>query len=109
MNTKQKISSLILSACIGGCLFNTNIVNAQDINTISNSNTKENIMVNPTIPKEMVKITKQPLNQEKVIVNKSTKNIVTADKDATDKTKELISYLREIAKQDKFILDIKMM
>lgn len=60
-------------------------------------------MVNPTIPKEMVKITKQPLNQEKVIVNKSTKNIVTADKDATDKTKELISYLREIAKQDKFI------
>lgn len=103
MNTKQKISSLILSACIGSCLFNTNIVNAQDINSTPNSNTKENIMENSTIPKEMVKITKQPLNQEKVIVNKSTKNIVTADKDATDKTKELISYLREIAKQDKFI------
>ena len=40
MNTKQKISSLILSACIGSCLFNTNIVNAQDINSTPNSNTK---------------------------------------------------------------------
>lgn len=60
MNTKQKISSLILSACIGSCLFNTNIVNAQDINSTPNSNTKRKYYGKSTIPKEMVKITKQP-------------------------------------------------
>ena len=96
----KKLSVALLSVAIGYSLLNpsyTSIVNAQT------ANEKSEQSINNTIPSEMVKITETPLFKEKIIANKSTQNIILADKNATEKTKELMAYLKDITQQNKVI------
>lgn len=53
----------------------------------------------------MVKITKHPIVKDNFVYDKSiVKNTVVADKNATEKTKELAAYLKAVAQQDKVIV-----
>ena len=98
---KKILTSLILSACIS-CSFATNTTFANE--QIS----EENAIVattNQNIPDYMVKITKYPIVKDNFVYDKSiVKNTVVADKNATEKTKELAAYLKAVAQQDKVIV-----
>ncbi|WP_373243940.1 glycoside hydrolase family 26 protein [Megamonas funiformis] len=98
---KKILTSLILSACIS-CSFATNTTFANE--QIS----EENAIVataNQNIPDYMVKITKHPIVKDNFVYDKSiVKNTVVADKNATEKTKELAAYLKAVAQQDKVIV-----
>lgn len=98
---KKKMASTLLAAAIGCYLLNPVPSYAQE-NTAATVSVQEQ-SVNASVPAEMVKITRQPLVQEKVTADKSTAGIVLADKNATEKTKELMAYLKNIVRQHKVI------
>ena len=101
---KKKYIALILGTYLSYGLTGNIISNAQEIITDKSNIQKENTMIiNEKIPQNMTKITKHPLTKEKVLVNTSIKNLNIADKNATEKTKKLLSYLKNVTKQNKFI------
>ena len=101
---KKKYIALILCTYLSYGLTGNIISNAQEIITDKSNIQKENTMIiNEKIPQNMTKITKHPLTKEKVLVNTSIKNLNIADKNATEKTKKLLSYLKNVTKQNKFI------
>ena len=101
----KKLTSILLSTAISCCLLNSTTVYAQSSAEEISASPKISIdnNIDDKIPNQMVRITRQPLRQDKVIADKNTQNIVLADKNATEKTKELVAYLKDIAKQDKVI------
>ena len=96
----KKLTSLILSACIGCNLSIVNNVYAnENINSVSINQEQS---INKNIPQEMVKITKTPTIKENFTIDKNV-SIKLVDKNATEKTKQLAIYLKSVANQDKII------
>ena len=96
----KKLTSLILSACIGCNLSIVNNVYAnENINSVSINQEQS---INKNIPQEMVKITKAPTIKENFTIDKNI-SIKLVDKNATEKTKQLAIYLKSVANQDKVI------
>ena len=96
----KKLTSLILSACIGCNLSIVNNVYAnENINSVSINQEQS---INKNIPQEMVKITKTPTIKANFTIDKSV-SIKLVDKNATEKTKQLAIYLKSVANQDKII------
>ena len=96
----KKLTSLILSACIGCNLSIVNNVYAnENINSVSINQEQS---INKNIPQEMVKITKAPTIKENFTIDKNI-SIKLVDKNATEKTKQLAIYLKSVANQDKII------
>ena len=96
----KKLTSLILSACIGCNLSIVNNVYANE-NIYSVSINQEQ-SINKNIPQEMVKITKTPTIKANFTIDKNV-SIKLVDKNATEKTKQLAIYLKSVANQDKII------
>lgn len=101
----KKLTSILLSTAISCYLLNSTTVYAQSSAEEISVSPKISIdnNVDDKVSNQMVRITHQPLKQDKVITDKNIQNIVLADKNATEKTKELMAYLKDIAKQDKVI------
>ena len=96
----KKLTSLILSACIGCNLSIVNNVYAnENINSVSINQEQS---INKNIPQEMVKITKAPTIKANFTIDKNI-SIKLVDKNATEKTKQLAIYLKSVANQDKII------
>ena len=96
----KKLTSLILSACIGCNLSIVNNVYAnENINSVSINQEQS---INKNIPQEMVKITKTPTIKANFTIDKNV-SIKLVDKNATEKTKQLAIYLKSVANQDKII------
>ena len=96
----KKLTSLILSACIGCNLSIVNNVYAnENINSVSINQEQS---INKNIPQEMVKITKAPTIEANFTIDKNI-SIKLVDKNATEKTKQLAIYLKSVANQDKII------
>ena len=96
----KKLTSLILSACIGCNLSIVNNVYAnENMNSVSINQEQS---INKNIPQEMVKITKAPTIKENFTIDKNI-SIKLVDKNATEKTKQLAIYLKSVANQDKII------
>ena len=98
---KKKISISILSAIIGYSLFSPQLPNIVYAQTPANNTAEQTI--NDNIPTDMVRINKTPLTKEKISANKDISNVLLADKNATEKTKELMAYLKDITQQNKVI------
>ena len=96
----KKLTSLILSACIGCNLSIVNNVYAnENINSVSINQEQS---INKNIPQEMEKITKTPTIKANITIDKNV-SIKLVDKNATEKTKQLAIYLKSVANQDKII------
>jgi len=96
----KKLTSLILSACIGCNLSIVNNVYAnENINSVSINQEQS---INKNLPQEMVKITKAPTIKANFTIDKNI-SIKLVDKNATEKTKQLAIYLKSVANQDKII------